>query len=89
MVGLCFVIPLRKQMIDFNRLAYPGGIATAAILKSPGAGMKQGAWLMLGAQRRSPALIYFWVLQFSDGMPRSTSTTRSSTWARCSGCPPT
>ena len=47
-IGLSFVIPLRKQMIDFNRLAYPGGIATAAILKSPGAGARK-AKLMLTA----------------------------------------
>ena len=30
-LGLSFIIPLRKQMIDFDRLAYPGGIAVAAI----------------------------------------------------------
>ena len=48
-VGLCFVIPLRKQMIDFNRLAYPGGIATAAILKSPGAGARKALVLLVGA----------------------------------------
>ncbi len=47
-LGLAFIIPLRKQMIDFNRLAYPGGIATAAILKSPGAGMKKAAQLLVG-----------------------------------------
>ena len=47
-LGLAFVIPLRKQMIDFDRLAYPGGIAVATILKSPGAGMKK-AVLLLGA----------------------------------------
>ncbi len=47
-VGLGFVIPLRKQMIDFQRLAYPGGIAVATILKSPGAGIKK-ATLLLGA----------------------------------------
>ena len=47
-LGIAFIIPLRKQMIDFNRLAYPGGIAVAAVLKSPGAGMKK-AGLMLGA----------------------------------------
>ncbi len=47
-IGLSFVIPLRKQMIDFNRLAYPGGIATAAILKSPGAGLRK-ALFMIGA----------------------------------------
>lgn len=46
-LGLSFIIPLRKQMIDFDRLAYPGGIAVAAILKSPGAGLKK-AILLLG-----------------------------------------
>jgi putative OPT family oligopeptide transporter len=48
-LGIAFVIPLRKQMIDFNRLAYPGGIAVAAILKSPGAGMKKSMLLLGGA----------------------------------------
>ncbi len=47
-LGIAFIIPLRKQMIDFNRLAFPGGIAVAAVLKSPGAGMRK-AFLMLGA----------------------------------------
>ena len=45
-LGLAFVIPLRKQMIDFDRLAYPGGIAVATILKSPGAGMRKAAYLL-------------------------------------------
>ncbi|MFP6685826.1 MAG: OPT/YSL family transporter [Polyangiaceae bacterium] len=47
-LGIAFIIPLRKQMIDFNRLAYPGGIAVAAILKSPGAGLKK-AGLLVGS----------------------------------------
>ena len=47
-LGLSFIIPLRKQMIDFDRLAYPGGIAVAAILKSPGAGMKKAVLLLGG-----------------------------------------
>lgn len=46
-LGIAFIIPLRKQMIDFERLTFPGGVAVAAILKSPGAGM-QKAMLMLG-----------------------------------------
>lgn len=46
-LGLCFVIPLRKQMIDFDRLAYPGGVAVATILKSPGAGVRK-AMVLLG-----------------------------------------
>ena len=38
-LGIAFIIPLRKQMIDFERLTYPGGVAVATILKSPGAGI--------------------------------------------------
>lgn len=45
-LGIAFIIPLRKQMIDFERLAFPGGIAVAAILKSPGAGIRK-AWLLV------------------------------------------
>jgi uncharacterized oligopeptide transporter (OPT) family protein len=58
-LGICFVIPLRKQMIDFNRLAYPGGIAAAAILKSPGAGMRK-AVMLFGATLLSAAA-FFWL----------------------------
>lgn len=47
-IGLAFVIPLRKQMIDFNRLTYPGGVAVATILKSPGAGIQKSIYLLLG-----------------------------------------
>lgn len=47
-MGIAFVIPLRKQMIDFERLAFPGGIAVATILKSPGAGVRK-AMLLVGA----------------------------------------
>jgi putative OPT family oligopeptide transporter len=64
-VGLSFVIPLRKQMIDFNRLAYPGGIATAAILRSPGAGLRKAVAMMSAAL--VSGLIYFWVLKYSEG----------------------
>ncbi len=56
-LGIAFIIPLRKQMIDFNRLAFPGGIATAAVLKSPGAGIRK-AWLLLGGAGVS-ALAHF------------------------------
>ena len=48
-MGIAFIIPLRKQMIDFNRLAYPGGIAVATILKSPGAGVHKALLLIGGA----------------------------------------
>lgn len=47
-LGIAFIIPLRKQMIDYERLTYPGGVAVATILKSPGAGIKK-AQLLIGA----------------------------------------
>lgn len=47
-LGIAFIIPLRKQMIDFERLTYPGGVAVATILKSPGAGIHKAKLLLLG-----------------------------------------
>jgi putative OPT family oligopeptide transporter len=47
-LGIAFIIPLRKHMIDFERLTYPGGVAVATILKSPGAGVHK-AIILLGA----------------------------------------
>ncbi len=47
-LGIAFIIPLRKQMIDYERLAFPGGIAVATILKSPGAGIRKAQLLMGG-----------------------------------------
>jgi putative OPT family oligopeptide transporter len=48
-LGIAFIIPLRKQMIDFERLTYPGGVAVATILKSPGAGIHKALLLIGGA----------------------------------------
>jgi putative OPT family oligopeptide transporter len=48
-LGLAFVIPLRKQMIDFNRLAYPGGIAVATVLRSSSSGAGKALILLAGA----------------------------------------
>ena len=47
-LGIAFIIPLRKQMIDYERLTYPGGVAVATILKSPGAGVHKALLLMIG-----------------------------------------
>ncbi len=47
-LGIAFIVPLRKHMIDFERLTYPGGVAVATILKSPGAGIRK-AVILLGA----------------------------------------
>jgi len=48
-LGIAFIIPLRKNMIDFERLTYPGGVAVATILKSPGAGVRKAQILMIAA----------------------------------------
>ncbi|MCA9300832.1 MAG: OPT/YSL family transporter, partial [Phycisphaerales bacterium] len=47
-MGAAFIIPLRKQMIDIDRLRFPSGTAVGAILKSPGAGVKKSIVLAVG-----------------------------------------
>jgi putative OPT family oligopeptide transporter len=61
-LGIAFIIPLRKQMIDFDRLAFPGGIATAAILKTPGVGIRKARLLLAGAVLSG--LVYFASVHF-------------------------
>lgn len=58
-LGIAFIIPLRKQMIDFERLVYPGGVAVASILKSPGAGVHKA--VLLGAGLVLSAALHFGV----------------------------
>jgi putative OPT family oligopeptide transporter len=48
-LGIAFIIPLRKHMIDYERLTYPGGVAVATILKSPGAGVRKAVILLIAA----------------------------------------
>ena len=48
-LGIAFIIPLRKHMIDYERLTYPGGVAVATILKSPGAGVRKAVILLVAA----------------------------------------
>ena len=47
-LGIAVIIPLRKQMIDFDRLRFPSGTAVCAILKSPGAGKEKALLLIAG-----------------------------------------
>ena len=48
-LGIAFIVPLRKHMIDYERLTYPGGVAVATILKSPGAGVRKAIILVSAA----------------------------------------
>lgn len=47
-LGTAFIIPLRKQMIEIDRLRFPSGTGVAAILKSPGAGAAKSIVLVAG-----------------------------------------
>lgn len=47
-LGSAFIIPLRKQMIDIERLRFPSAVGVATILKSPGAGPAKALVLVLG-----------------------------------------
>lgn len=49
LMGIVLIIPLRKQMIEFERLKFPSGIAVATLLRSPGEGLAQGLVLVAGA----------------------------------------
>jgi len=47
-LGCAFIIPLRKQMIDIDRLRFPSPTGVAVILKSPGAGAAKSIVLVAG-----------------------------------------
>ncbi|MCA9568478.1 MAG: OPT/YSL family transporter [Myxococcales bacterium] len=49
LMGIVLIIPLRKQMVEFERLKFPSGVAVATLLKSPGEGLSQGLVLVAGA----------------------------------------
>jgi putative OPT family oligopeptide transporter len=66
-LGVAFIIPVRKQMIDFERLRFPEGTAVAAILKSPGAGVKKARLLLYGML--ASAGVYFLTQLPQFGLP--------------------
>jgi len=47
-LGIIVIIPLRKQMIEIDRLRFPTGTAVAAILQSPGASINRAVLLIAG-----------------------------------------
>jgi len=49
LMGIVLIIPLRKQMVELERLRFPSGVAVATLLRSPGEGLSQGALLIGGA----------------------------------------
>ncbi|RJP20648.1 MAG: peptide transporter [Candidatus Omnitrophota bacterium] len=57
LLGVLFIIPIRKQMIDLDRLRFPTGVAVATVLKSPGAGVEKSRLLIIGTL--VSAIVYF------------------------------
>lgn len=55
-------------MIDFERLTYPGGVAVASILKSPGAGIEK-AKLLIGAMIFSAVIHVVTIVYEYDNFP--------------------
>ncbi|HKI74809.1 MAG TPA: OPT/YSL family transporter [Pseudomonadales bacterium] len=47
-MGIVIIIPLRKQLIEIERLRFPSGVAVATVLKSPGAGAEKARLLGYG-----------------------------------------
>jgi len=56
-MGVAFIIPTRKQMIDFDRLRFPTGTAVASVLRSPGEGVRKAIVLLVGI---AVAMIVTW-----------------------------
>lgn len=48
-LGVLFIIPLRKQLIEIERLRYPSGVAVATVLQSGALGLAKVRWLIWGA----------------------------------------
>lgn len=49
LMGIVLIIPLRKQMIEIERLRFPSGVAVATLLRSPGEGITQASKLGIAA----------------------------------------
>ncbi len=47
-LGVVLIIPLRKQMIELDRLRFPDGVATATIIRAGSAGLEKAKLLAFG-----------------------------------------
>jgi putative OPT family oligopeptide transporter len=56
-MGVVLIIPLRKQMLEFDRLRFPSGMAVASILRSSGGGKNKAILLGIGAAISGSVLV--------------------------------
>ena len=75
-LGVMMIIPLRRQIVDYERLRFPSAVAVAAILKSPGAGIGKSVMMLIGVV--IAASLQFAVLDW--GINWSTGTTGGWGW---------
>jgi putative OPT family oligopeptide transporter len=47
-LGTAAIVPLRKQMIEFDRLRFPSGVATATIIRAGSSGTQKAILLAIG-----------------------------------------
>ncbi len=66
-LGNALIIPLRKQIIDYERLRFPTAVGVAAVLKSPGAGARK-CWLLISGIAVS-ALLRAATLSWGSSLP--------------------
>ena len=66
-LGVTFIIPTRKQMIDFERLRFPTGTAVAAVLRSPGEGVRKSQVLLAGVA--VSMIVVFFTKSHEIGIP--------------------
>jgi putative OPT family oligopeptide transporter len=48
-MGIVVIIPLRKQMVELDRLRFPSGTAVATLLKASGSGKDKAVLLLVGS----------------------------------------
>ena len=61
-LGIVFIIPLRKQMIDIDRLRFPSGVAVTTIIRSSAGGLGKAKLLGIGF-----LIAALWKLLLSSG----------------------
>lgn len=76
LLGNAFIIPLRKQMIELERLRFPSGIAIATLLRSSSGGLEKSRLLIYGALISSGIFL----LEMMPNLKLSTTTNISFMW---------
>jgi uncharacterized oligopeptide transporter (OPT) family protein len=64
-MGVAFIIPTRRQMIDHDRLRFPTGTAVASVLRSPGEGIAKSIILLVGI---AVAMVVVWLTEAAGAL---------------------